>query len=116
MSQPTKENVRKAWEEGCGDVKKVLERLFPDCFEKPKSVSLKDLTVESVLLKDLTVELRDISPTQFDVAIFHKGEIVGVIEPCGLLETDVASCYFRCLSDNHFIKKRRASTWEIMKG
>ncbi len=30
----TPENLQKAWDEGCSDVKKVLENLYPDFFEK----------------------------------------------------------------------------------
>ena len=37
MATIKKENAIKAWEEGCNDVKQVLENLFPDIEFKPKS-------------------------------------------------------------------------------
>lgn len=39
----TKENVKKAWGEGCEDVKRTLERLFPDVFEEKQEFKVGDI-------------------------------------------------------------------------
>lgn len=34
MNQPTEAGVKKAYDEGCDDVKRVIKTLFPDAFKK----------------------------------------------------------------------------------
>lgn len=33
MNQPTEEDVKKAYEDGCSDIKRVMKTLFPDAFK-----------------------------------------------------------------------------------
>lgn len=42
VKAPNAENLQKSWDDGCSDVRKVLENLYPDFFEKEETYSIGD--------------------------------------------------------------------------
>lgn len=66
---PTKENVIKAWKEGCDDVKSTLETLYPDTL--PPKVRERNITCE------LKMEQRD------HLCVTHNGDLVCTIADGG---------------------------------
>ena len=79
MSEITikRENVQKAYDEGCDDVKATLQRLFPDVIKKVK--------IREDITRDIYLEICEGCPPKMGIKLNYDGYSIGYVQIGGII-------------------------------